>query len=949
MSKRGSFAVVLLCLMACSTNPKLPRGEGCGGDLCTDAQRCDENTLRCVTNELPRLTLSSPTTTISDERFVITGTVTDDTEGTIVSWRDGVDEWRPVEVDAEGAFSFTVPTRRLDSETMFIEVRAEDGTAQTVRATLVLVDRVGPTFELASPAPDVVSGGSAVTITVIARDGSEDLQELEIDDQSVMAPRTGTRHSASVSIPQGDRRSIPVTVTAKDKNGNASTRTFMVLVDGLGPSLRFLTPASQTTISTPALRVALEANDLSGVTQVRVAMDDGGFVAATTDGGAWSAELELPLAEQPVKFFAEATDGAGNKSALAVTARLDRLAPSVELVSPAADSIHRQDFPVRVLAGEDAVTVTATFAGATITLSRDADGSWGGAMPLGVTRDYSAEPLVAAATDAAGNQRNSAPRQLFVDTVAPVITFTAPAAGAKLNASDFTGTDDVLVTWQVQDGDPQAATVSVDGVPTTANQVSVTTRASDDGRSITKTVIASDRRGNVSTASLTFAVDRRAPTVASWLPAANARNVEPRTTTITFSERVSGPTTSSDALIAQSGTWNSAHTTWTSAPLAPYTVVTATLASLTDDFGNPVAPSSRKFHTAALVPPSGLVLANDVSSFQVTADTDGVVTIATTSSAGYRVFGISPTTGAVEPPVLSDPNVGEIRLNSSLTVDPLTLIATHRVGSVRHGGVGAGPLPPVGLVRHLITDGVPVAVGSTADAAGAVLSGGAFAGEADSTAHGLIDGATYRRGVASRTLGNPGDLLVAQSSTSWAGFSVQPGARIAWSRFLCIPSNLGGAPSCQSFAFNFDLTALTSATDLSAAMSPSGRCLAVMLTDGWRTGQTMPLARCNELRPLGAPPHPSCTNTSYALFPMPEGLRVAPFGGHGEDNLLGAHSVGGVPRLQKMSDPIACAGFDTDLGAPAPEVARAFEPVQLGNRAALLYTDVNHTLKLYVP
>jgi hypothetical protein len=268
--------------------------------------------------------------------------------------------------------------------------------------------------------------------------------------------------------------------------------------------------------------------------------------------------------------------------------------------------------------------------------------------------------------------------------------------------------------------------------------VSVTTSASDDGRSITKTVIAADRRGNITTASLTFAVDRLAPSIVSWLPAANARNVEPRTTTITFSERVSGPTSSTDALeltsVTQPGTWDGAHSSWTSAPLSPYTVFTATLANLSDDFGNPVAAASRKFHTAALVPASGLVLATNVSSFQVTADADGVVTIGTTSSAGYRVFGLSPTTGAVQAPVLSDPNGGTIRLNSSLTVDPVTLIATHRVGSARYGGIGPGPLPPVGLARHLITDGGPSAVGSTADAIGGVLSVGAFAGETDSTA-----------------------------------------------------------------------------------------------------------------------------------------------------------------------------------------------------------------------
>lgn len=947
MSKRCVVAVALFCLMSCSTKPKLPRGAGCGGDLCSEAQRCDENIMRCVTNEVPHLTLTAPTTTVSDASFQITGVVADDTENTLVSWRDGVDEWREIEVDSEGHFAFTVPARQLDSEPMYIEVRAEDGTTETIKPTIVIVDRVGPKLELESPAADVVTGGSEVRVTVIARDGS-DLQELKIDQQNVMNPRVDTELSAVVSIPQGDRRSIPVTVIAKDVNGNRTTQTFMVLVDGLGPALRFFTPTSPQTITAFSFRVEVGASDLSNVSQLRISMDDGGYVDAVSDGGTWSTELSMPVAERLVKFTAEAIDGAGNKSTLSTTAQLDRVAPTVELASPDGDSIHSQSFPVRVLAGDDAMIVTATFAGTTVALTRDTDGSWGGQMPLNVMRDYSAEPLIAAATDAAGNQRNSAPRALFIDTVAPVIDFTSPAP--RLNASNFASSDDVSVTWQVQDADPQAATVSVDGVPTTSNQVIVTTSASDSGRSITKTVVAADRRGNVAMSSFTFAVDRVAPTVVEWLPAANARNVEPRVTTISFSEPVYGPTTSSDALDVSTGTWNSSHTIWTSGALAPYAVFTATLASLTDDFGNPVATSSRKFHTSAAVPASGLVLATNVSSFQVTADPDGVVTVATTSGNGYRVFGISPTTGAVQPPVLSDPNVGTIRLNSSLTVDPLTLVATHRIGSARYGGVGAGPLPPVGLVRHLITDGVPNAIGGTADAIGGVLSVGAFTGETDNTPYALIDNTTYRRGTAVRTLGHPTDMLIAQSSTSWAGFSVQPNARIAWSRFTCIPSDFGGAPSCQAFNFNFNLTTLTSATELSAALSPSGRCLAVMATNsGWRTGATLPQARCNELRPAGSPPHPSCTNSSYALQPMGQGMRVAPFEGNSEDNLLGAYSVSGIPRLQKMSDSVGCTGFDVNVGAPAPEVARAFEPVQLGNKPALLYTDTNNTLKLYVP
>jgi hypothetical protein len=949
MSKRWPLASAVSFLMACST-PAPPIGS-CGGEVCGQTQRCEPSTLHCVEDLAPKLTLLAPTTVVSDASFVVSGVVTDDTDDTTLSWRDGVGEWQDLEFDSKGAFSFTVSARMLDAEPMHLTVRASDGVTKLERSVLVIVDRVGPRFELKSPAAGMVTGGSEVVIRVVARDGSEGLQELKIDEQGVTNPRTGTEHSATLSIPPGDRRVLPVTVSAKDVNGNRAMETLMVLVDGQAPTLRFLSPGSQPNITSPQFHVEVQATDLSEVRQVRIAMEDGGFIDSTRDGGAWSTEFTIPPVEQTVTFTAQATDGAGNTASFAVTAQIDRVAPAVEVTGPAADSLHKQSFDVSVLAGADATSVNASFAGVTVPLTRGTANTWQGQMPMSLSRDSSAELLTAVVTDAAGNQRTSAARQLFIDTVAPVIAFTAPAANAKLNLSNFTGSNDVTIAWQVQDGDGSAATVSVDGVPSTTPNVRVTTSPSDNGRVFSRTVVAADRAGNTASASLTFTVDRVAPTITTWLPAANARNVEPRTTTITFSERVNGATSSTDALslstVTQPGSWNAAHTTWTSVDLAPYAVFTATLGNLTDDAGNPVAASSRKFHTAAVVPASGLVLQQNVTSFHVTGDTDGVITIGTISSSGYRVFGLSPTTGAITAPVLTSPNEGEFTLNASLSVNPTTLIATHRVGSARVGGVNAGPFPVLGLSRHVITDGVAVAVGSTADATGAVVSQAAYVGETDTTAHALIDGSTLTRGAATRTLGTSPHLTVAQSRNTWAAFSLQPSG-VSWTRFLCF-SVFGGSTLCEAHTFNFNQTALTNPTQLSAAVTPSGRCMAVMVNSASvRMGAFLPLLYCNETRPLGSPPHSSCQNTSYTASSQ-LAFWVAPFGGNGEDNLLGAYAVSGVPRLQKMSDAVNCTGFNTDIGAPAPEAARAFEPVQLGNKAALLYTDLNNTLKLYVP
>ena len=944
MTTRWVGAVVVVFLAAC-TERSGSGPDGCGGQTCTERQRCDALTLRCVTNERPKVTLVGPTTVISGPTFEISGTVVDDTDDATLEWRDGVGEWHELQMKSDGSFIFTVPARDLDAEPMLITVRAADGTVEVERSTLVIVDRVAPKLEL--KAPQGVVGGGEVTVTVVARDGSEGLQDLSIGGQPIASPRTGTELSAHISIPLMDRSALAVAVTAKDLNGNRITQTFMLQVDGAGPALRFISPTAQTpVVSSASFRVEVEAADLSGVQQVRIAMDDGGFVdALPQDAGVWSAEFPLPLAELQVSFSAVAVDAVGNLSVQArVPLRVDRVAPTVEVAGPDPDSVPRSLFWVAARAGADAVSVNATFAGTTIPLTLENDGFWEGQMPVTVRHDYAEEFVVAVARDAAGNQRTSAPWRLYVDTVAPTLTFTTPTANAKLNRANFVGTDDVVVAWRIQDGDPQARTASVDGVPSTANDVRITTSASDDGRVITTSVVATDRGRNVTTASLTFSVDRVAPTIVSWLPAANARNVEPRSTAVTFSERVTGPTTATDALTispgtAQPGTWNAAHSSWTSAVLAPYAVFTATLGGLADDSGNPLDVSSRKFHTAALTPASGTIVATNVTAFRVTSDSDGVVTIATTSPSGYRVFGLSPSTGVVQAPSVVDPNGGTFSLNASLTVDPVTLIATHRVGSARRGGFGTGPFTPLGLARHVITNGLAGPVGSTADAFGAVVSQPAFPGEVDATPYALVDGTTYLRGVASRTLSTSPQLVVAQSSATWAGFSTSP-TSVMWSRFLCIAGPFGS--SCASFSFS---VATANPTELEAAISP-GCLVATWVSGGQRAALFQPLSACDELRAPGTPAHPSCQN---GAGPTPEltKLRVASFSGNGESTLLGAWDDGAV-HLGKLTNPTACANAFTPVGNSLPEPATAFEPVQWGNKPALLYTDANRNLKLYV-
>lgn len=69
---------------------------------------------------------------------------------------------------------------------------------------------------------------------------------------------------------------------------------------------------------------------------------------------------------------------------------------------------------------------------------------------------------------------------------------------------------------------------------------------------------------------------------------------------------------------------------------------------------------------------------------------------------------------------------------------------------------------------------------------------------------------------------------------------------------------------------------------------------------------------------------------------------------NGQATMLGAYDASGI-QLGKMSAPAACANAFTPVGSPFTGAAIAFEPVQLGNKPALLYIDASNRMKVYVP
>jgi len=623
--------------------------------------------------------------------------------------------------------------------------------------------------------------------------------------------------------------------------------------------------------------------------------------------------------------------------------------PTVSITAPAADAI---------LGGpsQTTVTATATITGATtvtahlglgvpVTATHGAGNTWTAQLPL-PNEDYSAETITFNATDAAGNPAQ-ATRQVYVDRVAPTVAFTFPAGNQKFNAADLATTNNVTALFTVTDGDTQrTGEGSTNGTTWAAGTtVTTTTSATDNPRSYTAYARGRDRAGNVGTVvTVAFSVDRVAPTVTQLLPADGTRNVEPRQATVTFSEPVQGAMASSDGLVVTptatgAGTWNGTHSTYTTPPLAPYTVYAATVpVNLADAYGNTLtAAPTVHFHTVAATPASGTVLFTSVSgaNFDAVSDPDGVPFIgrqALASPYPYTATRFDPVTGQPETAAFySYPN------------PPSGFIARLGAWSTPQGDLSAQRV--AGIAAHLpgmvALDFATYQVGSAAQVTETartafiptppIVSGGV-----DGTGTiGTVVGLNYQRaGATALALAGAPQFVVAASTTRWATLR-QSGTTLTWEEYAC-DSFLQWSCLATPFSVTTNGSALDTA---SAAMSPRGGCFTVAFEGpaGRRLAWQGPHV-CDRF---------GCSPGAVTQQAASAGLRVAPFAANGQDALVGAWDTG--TGIQVGVQTSCGAGF-TPVGNPLvlPSLV-GFRPMQIGNKPGLVYIDSSWAVKVYIP
>ena len=286
-----------------------------------------------------------------------------------------------------------------------------------------------------------------------------------------------------------------LSVTATDDAGNTASLSLAFEIDTLPPA--FVSVAPEDGTLTAAAEVTL-TGEVAGADAVSV---DG--TAATLAGGSFSAG-PFALAEGERTFSIVAADAAGNSATRAHRVVRDSTPPTVALSQPAAGAVLGAS-PVDVVgsvADPHLATVTVNGTAATVT--------GGTFVARNVPLAEGATSLVARATDSAGNFAE-AQRTVELDTLAPAVAITDPAAGTltPLAAFPVSGTAT----------DPHLARVEIEGV--TAQLAGGTWSAAVPLAEGANDLVATafDQLGHATDATVTVIRDSTAPEVHITAPA----------------------------------------------------------------------------------------------------------------------------------------------------------------------------------------------------------------------------------------------------------------------------------------------------------------------------------------------------------------------------------------------------------------------------------------------
>jgi hypothetical protein len=359
---------------------------------------------------------------------------------------------------------------------------------------------------------DQGSGAQAVNSTVSTITGTcESGLMVTITGPGMTAPVTAMctngHFSAPVTLSNGDglKNIVASQIDPVGNNGQDNTN---VLVDSTAPIVRITSPAVNT-MTNGSLNVGGTCE-----TGLRVGIGEpnsGNAQYTSCTGGSFTVSVALAQdGINPIKVFQ--IDEAGNIGTDSRNFVRDGTAPNVTINSPLANAYLQNS---NTFSGNCETGIQVNLTGSAIASTQNVNCSNGAWSYTGsVSSGQGSKSLTAKQTDGAGNSAQ-AQRNYNLDTVAPVLTFTSPAANSYVGANaTITGTCESGFQVNVSGSGLSSATTAACNGGTFSSSVTI---SNGDG---TKSVNLSqtDAAGNTGSASRNFVRDSGAPTLSITSP-----------------------------------------------------------------------------------------------------------------------------------------------------------------------------------------------------------------------------------------------------------------------------------------------------------------------------------------------------------------------------------------------------------------------------------------------
>ena len=401
----------------------------------------------------------------------------------------------------------------------------------TIRPQLTIVSPVGAvntTFPSAVAQYSDSGSGINVNSVHVFLDGADVTSSFSVGASSIQGAFT-------TGLSEGTHQ---LRVTVADRAGNIADQTASFLVDVTAPIASFTAPADNAFINTVTPAVVLTYSDgLSGIdaNSIHIFLQplngtETEITSAFTLGASQaSGNITTPLTPGTYHLRAKVADKAGNITDTDSAFAVDTTPPTYNIQVPAANSFLKTATPNFVVSYQDdssgvdphqfALRIDGT--DHTASMSATETGA-SGTLPSSEALSEGPHQVEVTVVDRAGNQAAVVPQPFFVDTIAPLISITAPAAAA------FTNNNRLPIAVSYSDSgsgiDATSFRILIDGIDHTAEFTAIDTGASgapaaaltDGTHSISVSI--SDFAGNTSTATSSFAVDTIPPQISITQP-----------------------------------------------------------------------------------------------------------------------------------------------------------------------------------------------------------------------------------------------------------------------------------------------------------------------------------------------------------------------------------------------------------------------------------------------